>query len=77
VKVTLLPKHTGFEEATIEILAGTLAFTVIVTALDVAGLPVAQVAFEVSMHVTMSPFTIPELVYVAELLPTPEPLSSH
>ena len=39
-----------------EILTGRFGFTVMVTAFEVAGLPVAQVAFEVSTQVTMFPF---------------------
>ena len=34
-----------------------IAFTVIVIVFDVAGLPVAQVAFEVNCTLTASPFT--------------------
>ena len=34
-----------------------IAFTVIVMVFDVAGLPVAQVAFEVNCTLTASPFT--------------------
>ena len=56
VKVTEIPEHTGFAEAPIDTLTGRFGFTVMVTVLDVAGLPVAQVALEVSMHVTASLF---------------------
>lgn len=57
VKLTWFPEQAGFEEAAIETLTGILELTTMVTALDVAGLPVAQVAFEVSMQVTTSLLT--------------------
>ena len=38
-------------------LTGRFGFTVMVIPVDVAGLPVAQVAFEVKTQVTISPFT--------------------
>jgi hypothetical protein len=57
VNVTEVPAQTGLAEAAMEMLAGRFGFTVMVTALDVAGLPVAQVALEVSTQVTTSLFT--------------------
>ena len=57
VNVTDVPAQTGFAEAAIETLTGRLALTVIVTMFDVAGDPVAQVALEVSTHVTASALT--------------------
>ena len=57
VKVTEVPEQTGLAEAAIEMLTGRFGFTVIVTVLEVAGLPVAQVAFEVKMQVTTSALT--------------------
>ena len=57
VKVTDVPAQIGFAEAAIDTLTGRFGLTVIVTSLDVAGLPVAQVAFEVSIQVTLSPLT--------------------
>ena len=36
-------------------LTGKFGFTVMLTEFDVAGLPVAQVALDVSWHVTISP----------------------
>ena len=57
VKVTDVPEHTGLADAAIDTLTGTVGSTVIVTVLDVAGLPVAQVLFEVSIQVTASVFT--------------------
>ena len=58
-------------------LTGRFGLTVIVRAFDVAGLPVAQVAFEVSWHVTMSPAANAALVYVVLLEPTLVPFSFH
>jgi hypothetical protein len=57
VNVTDVPEQTGFAEAAMEMLTGILGFTVMVTALEVAGLPVVQVAFEVKTQVTISLFT--------------------
>ena len=57
VKVTELPEQNGFVEAEIEILTNRFGLTVMVTALLVAGLPVAQTAFDVNIQITISPFT--------------------
>ena len=57
VKVTEVPAHTGFAEAAIETLTGSSGFTVMVRVLEVAGLPVGQVALEVSTQVIASLFT--------------------
>ena len=62
VKVTLLPEHTGFDDATMFILTGRFGFTVIVTEFEVAGLPVAHVALEVRMQLITSLFASEELV---------------
>ena len=56
VKVTAVPAQTGLASAVIETLTGKLALTVMVMVLEVAGLPVAQVALEVNIHVTTSLF---------------------
>ena len=56
VKVTEDPAQEGFDDAIMDTLAGRFEFTVIVTVLDVAGLPVAQVLFDVKTHVTASLF---------------------
>ena len=40
VKVTEVPAHTGFAEGATDTLTGSRGFTVMVTVLDVAGLPV-------------------------------------
>ena len=55
VKVTEVPAHTGLAEAAIEMLTGRLGLTVMVTILEVAGLPVGHAAFEVRTQVTASP----------------------
>ena len=57
VKVTDVPVQTGFAEGEMDKLTGRLGFTVMVTVLDVAGLPVSQVALEVRMQVTASLLT--------------------
>ena len=54
VNVTLLPWQTGLAEAALATLTAELAFTVMVTEFDVAGLPVIQAAFDVSTQVTAS-----------------------
>ena len=60
----------------IETLTGKSGFTVMLIVLDVAGLPVAQVALDVSAQVTTSVFRgIYE--YVALLVPTGNPLTFH
>jgi len=56
VKVTAVEGQTGFAEAAIETFTGRFGLTVMVTVLEVAGLPVAQVAFEVNTQVTASLF---------------------
>jgi hypothetical protein len=56
VKVTDVPAQTGFNDAAIDTLTGRFGLTVIVIAFEVAGLPVAHVAFEVSSQVTTSVF---------------------
>ena len=76
VKVTEVPAQTGFAEAAIEMLTGRLGFTVIVTELDVAGLPVAQVALDVKTQVIMLLFTGVK-VYVALFVPTLVPFIFH
>ena len=56
-KVTEVPAQTGLAEGETQTLTGRFGLTVIVTAADVAGLPVAQVAFEVSSQVIEFPLT--------------------
>ena len=57
VKVTEVPEHAGFADGAIDTLAGNDELTVIVIALDVAGLPVTQIKPEVITQVITSPFT--------------------
>ena len=57
MKVTEVPAQTGFAEGAIITLTGRFGLTVIVIVFDVAGLPVAQVALEVSTQVITSPLT--------------------
>lgn len=45
--MTLLPEQMGFDEATIETDATTTGFTVMFTVLEVAGLPLMQLALDV------------------------------
>jgi len=57
VKVTEVPAQTGFADAAMETLTGRFGLTVMVIVFEVAGLPVAQVALEVSTQVITSPLT--------------------
>jgi len=56
VKVTEVPAHIGLADAPIVILTAAVAVTLIVTVLEVAGLPVGQLILEVSTQVTASLF---------------------
>ena len=56
-KVTEVPEHTGLAEAPIEMLTGRFGFTPMVTVFETEGLPLGQVAREVSIQVIASPFT--------------------
>jgi len=62
VKVTFVPEQIVVAEAEILTLTGRLGFTVMVTVLEVAGLPVAQVALDVNTQVTTSLFARVEFV---------------
>jgi hypothetical protein len=77
VNVTLVPEQIVVAEAAMLTLAGKFGFTVMVTVLEVAGLPVAQVALDVSIHVTVFPLAKAAFVYVVLLVPTLVPLSFH
>ena len=57
VKLTVAPVQTVVASAAMVMLTGRLGFTIMVTAFDVAGLPVGQVASEVRTQVITSPFT--------------------
>ena len=48
LKVTGVPEQTGFAEGKMDMLTGNSGLTVIVTTFETAGLPVAQVAFEIT-----------------------------
>ena len=56
-KVTEVPAQTGLADAAIDTLTGSNGFTVIVTAFEVAGLPLGQVALDVRTQVTRSLLT--------------------
>jgi len=78
VKVMLLPAQAVPDGlAAMLTLTGRFGFTVIVIVLDVAGLPVAQVALDVSAQVTTSPLFNVADVYVAEFVPTLLPFTFH
>jgi hypothetical protein len=77
VNVTLVPEQIVVADAPIFTLAGKLGFTVIVTALLVAGLPVAHVAFEVITTVTTSLFANVFVVNVLLLVPALDPFTFH
>ena len=69
VKITEVPAQTGLEDADIDTLTGSSGLTVIVTVFEVAGLPVAQVAFEVSTQVIRFPLANVVVVYVEFVAP--------
>ena len=56
VNVTEVPAQTGLAEAATDTLTGSNGLTVMVTVLEVAGLPLGQVALEVRTQVTRSLF---------------------
>ena len=57
VKVTEVPAQTEFSEGAIETLTGKTGFTVMVTVLEVAGLPEVHVRLEVMITKTWSPLS--------------------
>jgi hypothetical protein len=79
VNVTLVPAHIAPAGlAAIITLAGKFGFTVIVIIFDVAGDPVAQIAFDVMMHVIWLPLVKALEVYVEFVAPPIfDPLFSH
>jgi hypothetical protein len=77
VNVTEVPAQMVVADAPILTLAGKLGFTVIVTGLLVAGLPVVQVAFEVITTVTTSLLVRVLVVNLALLLPAFTPFTFH
>ena len=54
VKVTEVPAQTGFAEGVTDTLTASSGFTFMVTVFEVAGLPLGQVALEVSTQITAS-----------------------
>jgi hypothetical protein len=70
VKVTEVPAQMVVAEAAMLTLTGKFGLTVMVMAFEVAGLPVAHVALEVSTQVTTFPFAKAALVYVLLFVPT-------
>lgn len=62
VNVMLVPAQMVVTPEAIETLTGRFGFTVMVMLFEVAGLPVAQVALEVSTQVITSPLASAALV---------------
>ena len=56
VKVTDVPAQTGLADAAMVTLTGSSGFTVMVTVLELAGLPMVHVSLDVSTQVTALPF---------------------
>ena len=56
MKVTVVPAQTVVADAATETLTGNNGFTIMVTVLLTAGLPVVQVALEVRVQVMVFPF---------------------
>ena len=54
VKFTDVPAQTLLADGDVEMLTGNTGFTVIVIGVEVAGLPLTQLAFDVSTQVTTS-----------------------
>ena len=77
VNVTDVPGQIVVDVAEMLTLTGRFGFTVMVIVLDVAGLPVAQVALEVITQVTAFPLASVVLEYVGELVPTFVPFTCH
>ena len=76
VKETELPAHTGLEDGATEMAAGRTGFTVMVKIPEVEGLPVAQVAFEVSSQVIRS-LSAGKQVKIEVPVPALVPLTFH
>ena len=77
VKLTVVPAHTVLPVEAMDTDTGSSGLTVMVMALDVAGLPVGQAMEEVSRQVTASPLTGTKL-YEAFVAPvTLVPLTLH
>ena len=78
MKVTLVPEQIVVEGlAAILTLAATLVVTVIVSVLEVAGLPVTQAALLVITQEMVFPLARAASVYVVLLVPTFTPFFFH
>ena len=76
VKVVFVPEQIVVVPEILT-LTGKFGFTVTVKLLDVAGLPVAQVALDVTIQVTASALDNVVLEYVLLLVPTLAPFTCH
>ena len=76
MKTTVAPPQTGFAVGDIVMLSGKLGLTVMVTAFEVAGFPLAQGAFEVRMQRIISPFE-GTYEYAGLFAPALTPLTFH
>ena len=76
VYVIEVPEQTGLADAAIEMLTGSNGLTDMLTAFDIAGFPVIQVAFEVKIQVTISLFA-GMYEKVALFVPAFAPLTFH
>ena len=77
MNVTIDPAHILVEGVEIFTPAVSKEETVMVIEFDVAGLPVAQVALEVSSQVITSLSLMEELVKRSLLVPTGKPFKNH
>lgn len=79
MNITLVPAQIVLPAALDKMLtlAGRFGFTVIVIVFDVAGEPVAQVAFDVMMTLTMSPLFNVVVVNVVLFVPAFAPFTCH
>ena len=77
MKVTLAPEHIVVEEAVMLTLTVTVGVTTIVIELEVAGLPVTQLAFDVRTQLTTSLLFSVADEKVEELVPVFVPFTFH
>jgi hypothetical protein len=77
VKVTFVPEQIVVAVAETETAGVSAPLTVIVIVFDAAVVGVAHDKAEVMVHVRVFPLAKAALEYVAELVPTLEPLSFH
>lgn len=76
VKQTMLPSQNGFVGVEMEMVAGIPALTTMIIWLEVAGLPLAHAALDVTTQVTAS-LLAGVYVYVELFVPTFEPFFFH